>query len=120
MRAKPDVPYEGSSLDLRGRKLILEIAVLNVRSGEQAAFEAAFALASPIIAGMKGHLSHELQRCMEHEGKYVLLVRWHTLEDHTIGFRTSPEYQKWKAILHHFYHPFPTVEHYEQVCASAG
>lgn len=78
-------------------------------------FEAAFRQASPIIASMKGYLSHELQHCIEVPNRYVLLVRWETLEDHTIGFRQSAEYQEWKRLLHHFYDPFPTVEHYELV-----
>jgi heme-degrading monooxygenase HmoA len=39
-------------------------------------------------------------------------VRWETLEDHTEGFRGSAEYQRWRALLHHFYDPFPVVEHY--------
>ncbi len=47
-----------------------------------------------------------------------LLVRWRTREDHTEGFRGSPEYQRWKELLHHFYDPFPTVEHYRLVIAS--
>lgn len=45
----------------------------------------------------------------------MLLVRWQTLEDHTEGFRKSPAYAEWKKRLHHFYDPFPTVEHYEEV-----
>ncbi len=64
---------------------------------------------------MKGYVSHKLQRCMEVKGKYLLLVRWETLEDHTVGFRQSNEYQEWKKQLHHFYGPFPTVEHFDGV-----
>jgi len=52
--------------------------------------------------------------------RYVLLVHWTSLEAHTIGFRGSPEYQDWKRLLHHFYDPFPIVEHYEHVCSSAA
>jgi heme-degrading monooxygenase HmoA len=95
--------------------VILEAAALQVRSGEAARFEAAFAQASAIISASPGYLSHELQRCLEVENKYLLLVRWRTLEDHTIGFRGSPRYQQWRSLLHHFYDPFPTVEHYAQV-----
>ncbi|MGH6933009.1 MAG: antibiotic biosynthesis monooxygenase family protein [Dongiaceae bacterium] len=51
--------------------------------------------------------------------RYVLLVRWRRLEDHTEGFRQSPRYQDWRALLHHFYDPFPTVEHYEWVADCA-
>lgn len=95
--------------------MILEVAILNVREGMTADFEAAFRQASSIIASMKGYISHELQRCLEAPHRYVLLVRWETLEDHTLGFRQSAEYQEWKRLLHHFYDPFPTVEHYEKV-----
>jgi len=94
--------------------MILEVATLDVRPGQEAAFEAAFGEASSIISSMRGYVSHELQRCLEKRNRYVLLVNWQTLEDHTIGFRQSAEYQRWKALLHHFYDPFPTVEHYER------
>jgi heme-degrading monooxygenase HmoA len=93
--------------------MILEVAILDIKPGLAAKFETAFNTASEIIASMPGYLSHELQRCLETENRYLLLVRWQTLEDHTIGFRQSPEYQEWRALLHHFYEPFPTVEHYE-------
>ena len=95
--------------------MILEIAVLNVKAGQQREFEAAFAQAQSIIASMPGYIEHELQRCLEVANRYVLLVRWQTLEDHTVGFRGSAQYQDWKRLLHHFYDPFPTVEHYESV-----
>ena len=95
--------------------MILEAAMLYVKPEEQITFEKAFREASAIIASMKGYQSHELQRCMEAEGKYLLLVRWETLEDHTVGFRQSSAYADWKKALHHFYDPFPVVEHFEQV-----
>ena len=95
--------------------MILEAAYLHVRPGTDAAFEAAFRQASPIIAAMPGYLVHELHRCLETPGRYLLLVRWVRLEDHTVGFRGSPRYQEWQALLHHFYDPFPTVEHFEAV-----
>ncbi len=78
-------------------------------------FESAFKVASEIIASMSGYISHELQRCLETKNRYILLVRWQKLEDHTIGFRQSPQYQEWRSLLHHFYDPFPTVEHYESI-----
>jgi heme-degrading monooxygenase HmoA len=95
--------------------MILELAVLDVRAGENDAFEAAFSEAKEIISSMPGFLHLELQRCLEAGDRYVLLVGWERLEDHTEGFRGSPEYERWKALLHHFYDPFPTVEHYEPV-----
>ena len=95
--------------------MILEVAQLDVIAGREAEFEAAFTQARPIIASMPGFVSLELQRCIETANRYVLLVRWERLEDHTIGFRQSPEYQRWRALLHHFYDPFPTVLHYVPV-----
>lgn len=94
---------------------ILEVAILNVKPGLNTEFETAFAEACTLVASMPGYLSHELQRCLETPNRYILLVRWEKLEDHTIGFRRSLQYQKWAALLHHFYEPFPTVEHYETV-----
>ena len=92
--------------------MILEIAILNVIPDQEAAFESAFRRAALILAAARGYISHELRRCLEHSTRYILLVEWHTLEDHTVGFRGSPEYQEWKALLHRFYDPFPNVEHY--------
>lgn len=95
--------------------MILEVAFLEIDPDLAEEFEAAFQTASRIIAAMSGYVSHELQKCLETPNRYILLVRWEKLEDHTIGFRQSPEYQDWKALLHHFYDPFPIVEHYERI-----
>jgi heme-degrading monooxygenase HmoA len=95
--------------------MILEAVVLNVKSGCESDFEMAFREASRLIASIDGYLSHELHRCIEVQGKYLLLVKWENLEAHTVRFRGSPEYQEWKKMLHHFYVPFPIVEHFEQV-----
>ena len=95
--------------------MILEVAILNIRPGLGADFEKAFSDAQRIIASMAGYISHDLQRCVEDPNKYILLVKWETLESHTIGFRQSTEYLEWKRLLHHFYDPFPTVEHFESL-----
>ena len=100
--------------------MVLEIAQLQVRPGESAAFEAAFLRAQKIIAAMPGHISHELTRCVERAGHYMLLVRWETLADHETGFRKSPQYQAWRALLHHFYEPVPVVLHYDAVPGAAA
>lgn len=94
---------------------MLEVAILDIVPGQETKFEAAFAQASAIIASMPGYLSHQLQHCLENPSRYLLLVNWQSLEAHTIGFRGSPQYQQWKALLHHFYQPFPCVEHYQLV-----
>lgn len=100
--------------------MILEAAPLCVKPGEAQAFEAAFREAQGIIASMPGYRSHELQRCLEREGQYLLLVRWDSVEAHEQGFRKSPGYQEWRRLLHHFYDPFPTVLHYEPVAGVPG
>lgn len=95
--------------------MILEHALLSVRPGQEQAFEAAFAQALPIISGMSGCGEVTVSRCVERPGTYLLLVQWRRVEDHTQGFRGSPQYQDWKRLLHSFYDPFPLVEHYEPV-----
>ncbi|MBW4637006.1 MAG: antibiotic biosynthesis monooxygenase [Gloeocapsa sp. UFS-A4-WI-NPMV-4B04] len=95
--------------------MILEAVLLNIKIGLLNDFEASFNKASRIISSTNGYLSHELHKCLELEGKYLLLIKWETLEAHTVGFRSSPEYQEWRKLLHHFYEPFPTVEHFEKV-----
>lgn len=93
--------------------MILEVAFLNVRPGRGEEFERAFAEAKHVIAAAPGFRGLELRDCVEEPGRYLLLVRWRSLDDHTRGFRESADYQRWKALLHHFYDPFPTVEHFE-------
>ncbi|MGL5811849.1 MAG: antibiotic biosynthesis monooxygenase family protein [Aeromonas sp.] len=95
--------------------MILEVAPLQVIPGQSAAFEQAFAKAQRIISAMPGYAGHQLQRSLTDPHRYLLLVNWQRLEDHTQGFRGSPQYQEWKALLHHFYDPFPTVEHFQAV-----
>jgi len=97
--------------------MILEVAKLDVKPGLGPQFESAFEKASAILSRMRGYQGHELQRCIEQSSRYILLVRWDQLEDHTVGFRQSAEYQQWRTLLHHFYDPSPTVEHYETVLA---
>jgi len=95
--------------------MILEVAVLDIIPGQEAAFQADFDKAQAILSSMKGYIKHELKRCLENPSRYILLVQWETLVDHTQGFRGSPQYQVWKKMLHHYYDPFPQVEHYEAV-----
>ena len=95
--------------------MILEVAILDVKPGQEAEFQVAFGKAQAIISSADGYISHQLQRCIEKTSRYILLVNWQTLEDHTKGFRGSREYQEWRRLLHHFYDPFPEVEHYAMV-----
>lgn len=95
--------------------MILEHALLDVLPGHETEFQAAFDDARPLIARQPGFRSLRLDRCLEHPNRYLLLVEWDALEDHTEGFRTSPEYDRWRELLHPFYEPFPSVEHYETI-----
>lgn len=105
----------GGADDEEGGIVILEIAQLQIKPGNTAGFEAAFAQAQKIISSMPGYISHALQRCLENDHQYMLQVRWQTLEDHTVGLRQSAQYQEWRKLLHHFYDPFPSVLHYTPV-----
>ena len=95
--------------------MVLEHALLTVVPGQEKEFEAAFVEARPIISAAPGFAQLTLSRCLERPNVYLLLVGWDRLEDHTVGFRGSEGYQRWSRMLHHFYDPFPTVEHFEQV-----
>jgi len=105
----------GSAVLWQAGTVITECALLDVRPGDEAAFEAAFRQARPLIAVQPGFLSLRLERCVEDRSRYLLLVAWERLEDHTEGFRKSGEYEQWRELLHHFYEPFPTVQHFEPV-----
>jgi heme-degrading monooxygenase HmoA len=95
--------------------MILEHAMLDVVPGQEADFELAFGEAKAIIASMGGFRNLRLERCVEQPSRYLLLVEWDRLEDHTEGFRDSPEYEKWRDRLHHFYNPVPEVTHFAPV-----
>ena len=100
--------------------MILEVAILNVVEGKEKQFEEDFAKAGKLISSMKGYIQHSLRKCLEVNNRYILLVDWENLTDHTIGFRQSPQYLEWKELLHHYYDPFPTVEHYETIIENAS
>jgi heme-degrading monooxygenase HmoA len=95
--------------------MILEVAVLHIIESKTDQFEINFKKASEIISKRKGYIKHELHKNLSNKNKYILMVQWETLEDHTIGFRGSEEYKDWKSLLHHFYEPFPEVEYYKQI-----
>lgn len=92
--------------------MVLEVAILSLRPGQSRRFEGAFREAQQIISPSPAYHRHELRRCVEEPDRYLLLVWWDSLESHTEGFRQSPEYQRWRALLHPFYDPIPKVEHY--------
>jgi heme-degrading monooxygenase HmoA len=93
--------------------MITVVAILNIRDGQSTEFEAAFQQAAPLITTAPGYLGHELHKSLDTPRRYLLLEHWLTRDAHMLGFRQSPEFQEWKRLTHHFYDPFPTVEHYE-------
>lgn len=95
--------------------MILEVAILFVKKGQEKQFEKDFEIAGQYISSIQGYLGHSLRKCIEQENKYILHVDWKKLEDHIFGFRESEHYIKWKELLHHYYDPFPIVEHYEMI-----
>ena len=100
--------------------MITEHALLEVVPGQELEFVASMTKAQHLIAASPGFLSLRVQRCMERPNCFLLLVEWERLEDHTLGFRGSPAYEEWRAALHHFYDPFPAVEHFETVVSLDG
>ena len=95
--------------------MITEHTLLEVIPGQEDAFLEAMDRAKAHIAGSPGFTSLRVERCVERPSCFLLLVEWERLEDHTEGFRGSAAYQEWRAALHHFYDPFPVVEHFEAV-----
>ena len=98
--------------------MILEHALLQVKPGLETEFETAMREALPLIKATPGFIRLEVRPCLEVKEKYLLLVEWETLEAHTQGFRGSERYGEWKRLLHHFYEPFPLVDHYGEPVAS--
>ncbi len=95
--------------------MITEHALLDVVPGRELEFVGAMEHAKSLIAASPGFVSLRIERCVERPSRFLLLVEWERLEDHTEGFRGSPAYEEWRAALHHFYDPFPVVEHFEAV-----
>jgi len=88
-----------------------EIAQIEVKAGEEPAFEAAVAKAVPLFKGSRGCKSMRLHRSVEHPSRYRLVVDWETVEDHTVHFRGSENFQEWRRLVGpHFASP-PVVEH---------
>lgn len=98
--------------------MITEHALLPVIPGQEAEFIETMDRAKAIIAASPGFISLRVSRCLERPSAFLLLVEWETLEAHTEGFRNSDAYQEWRSMLHHFYDPFPVVEHFETVASA--
>jgi len=98
--------------------VITEHVLLPVIPGQEDEFMAAMEAAKWIIAASPGFIALSVQRCIEQPSQFLLLVQWETLADHMEGFRGSEAYGRWRAALHHFYDPFPVVEHFEEITSA--
>jgi heme-degrading monooxygenase HmoA len=94
--------------------VILERALITVKPGQAEAFKQAFAKARPHIEGSKGCRKVEMRQGIEHPDDFLLLVWWDTLEDHNIGFRESPAFTEWRAILGPLFAAPPAVVHHHE------
>jgi quinol monooxygenase YgiN len=95
--------------------MITEIAQIDVKPGMEGEFEAGVKNAAPIFKRTKGCHGMELRRSIENPGRYRLFVEWATVEDHTVGFRNSPDFQEWRKLVGHCFATPPDVEHVQQV-----
>jgi heme-degrading monooxygenase HmoA len=103
--------------DEKGNAMFFEIAEIEVKPGEEGLFEAGVAKALPLFQRAKGCRGMELQRSVEKPSKYRLVVKWETVEDHTVHFRDSDDFQEWRKLAGaHFASP-PVVEHTHTVFA---
>ena len=99
--------------------MILEVADISIREGQQAKFEDAVQLAlTTVFPNAKGFLGHKFHRCIETPGRYVLQLTWDTLEDHTEGFRGSPLYAEWRSLVGDCFAQAPHVEHFEMISSA--
>ena len=94
--------------------MILEHALLHIKPGQSAAFEAAMKQAKPLIAASPGFITIEVCPAAEVPDTYLLMVKWESIAAHRDGFRKSDRYAKWKALLHKFYEPMPTITYFTE------
>jgi quinol monooxygenase YgiN len=95
--------------------MVFEIAEIEVKAGEEAAFEAAVKEAAPLFQAARGYRSLALHRTTERAQVYRLIVGWETIEDHMVDFRSSPAFQQWRALVGGYFAGAPRVEHLETV-----
>lgn len=95
--------------------MILEIVTAQIKAGQEAAFEQAFTEASRFIAAADGYIKHELRRCVEVQGKYLIMIHWNSIDDHMVGFRGSQNFTDFRAIVSPFYDGPSQMNHFELV-----
>ncbi len=99
--------------------MILEHADIQIQPGQQAAFDEAIARGvSTVISQAQGFLGYSVHKGIESPERYLLQIRWATLEDHTVHFRGGPLFPQWRAIVGPFFARAPIVEHFELLTAA--
>lgn len=100
--------------------MILELADIRIHPGQNAAFEEAIQRGlKAVIHEAHGFQGYKVNRGIENSERYILQIFWDTLEDHTVGFRQSPAFAEWRAIVGPFFAGAPMVEHFDLVAKSA-
>ncbi|MDB5729418.1 MAG: antibiotic biosynthesis monooxygenase [Noviherbaspirillum sp.] len=99
--------------------MILEFADIRIQPGKQAEFDAAIQRGvEQVISKAKGFRGYTINKGVESAERYVLIIRWETLENHTVDFRQSPAFAEWRAIVGSYFAAPPTVEHFNLLAAS--
>ena len=100
--------------------MVLEIADIRIQAGQNAAFEEAIQRGlQTVVAKAQGYQGHAVHRCVESTDRYVLQIRWESVEAHNVGFRQSELFTQWRAIVGPFFAGPPNVEHFTLVTASS-
>lgn len=95
--------------------MILELATIDIKTGTNAEFEKKLEQAQAVISRAEGYLGHQFQRCIEQDNRYILLIRWESVEAHTVGFRQSELFREWRGLIGEFFENPPAVQHFEPV-----
>ncbi len=93
--------------------MILELATIDIKTGTNAEFEKKLEQAQSVISRAEGYLGHQFQRCIEQDSRYILLIRWESVEAHTVGFRGGELFKEWRALIGEFFACPPVVQHFE-------
>lgn len=95
--------------------MILEIATVDIVRGQEAEYLRAFNQTQEILAAQEGYISCEVQNCIEIPSRFLVMVKWQSLESHTIGFRESSDFVRWRAFVSPFFSSPPDIKHYSLV-----
>jgi heme-degrading monooxygenase HmoA len=99
--------------------MILEVADIRIHPGQQAEFDAAIQHGIATVATKaKGFRGFKVQKGIDSPERYLLMIQWETLENHTVDFRGGPLFAQWRAIVGPFFAAPPTVEHFSLVAES--